>query len=286
MADVHFKTEFVPKHALALAQRAAVLRAITPKIVPVNEAAVEAAVFRTLQLWRRRCNVLKKAGWEAAKSVKFQYMRNCPPTCVSMRPVGDNRYTRPCNVMALCPWCWARFIVKRTWDAVVPAMEAAGSLFSPDRIGYPYKLCVLTAHGRMEDSGPQPRALLDQMSGQLTRSKRLWAPLAKGSAFLAVVHPTKAGWAYSTRVLALMPKAYQPIEGMRVVAEPTRRGVAEAVARFARYPVGMMYGDPVQTIRLLNERSRYRLLRTAGVFHGNPSQKGADPDDDTRYLDL
>ena len=67
----------------------------------------------------------------------------------------------------------------------------------------------------------------------------------------------------------------------------TRRAIARSVARFARYPKGMLVGDVVRTARLLELRSDYRLLRFSGVFtkmHGRgvKGETGRSP----RYLDL
>lgn len=287
MADVNFTTQFVPRHAGAKAQRLAVLKPLAPGVDLVHDAEVPAAVFQALGYWRRRCNELREVGWEPAQGVKFQYMRNCPPTVASMRPDNRRGYTRPCRVTSACPWCWCREVVKRTWDVVRAAMDQTGNMFVRGGGGnYPHKLAIRTARVLVQDSEDQPRTLLDKISTLLLRTKRVYEKHSVGACYLAIVHPSKGGWAYTTRVLTLLPQEYQVREGTRVVVHPTRRNVATAVARFARYPRGLMFGDADRLRRLLEVRSRYRLLRFAGVFSSNYRPGNSESDSDSRFLDM
>jgi hypothetical protein len=287
MPDAKFTILSVPRHAGALAERMAVLKPLTPGLTLAKDEQVQVSARRVLELWRRRCNVLRQEGWELAQSTRFSFMRNCPMAVVHARPNSDQRYTRPCNTIAICPWCWARRVVKRTWDSVTRGMELLHSLYTPERTEYPYKLIVGTQNGRVDDSSSQPGDLINQMQSSMTTTKRAWKRLAIGSAFLAVLYPAKSGnWHYSNRLLALVPTAATVSDQYRVVTNPTRRKVAEAVARFARYPSGLIFGDPDMTIRLLNARAGQRMFRTAGAFYAGTRIVPPDDDEETRFLDI
>lgn len=290
MADFNFTLVSVPRKAGALAERTAVLRPLTGLRDLTRDADVTEAVGRVLARWRGRCNVLRQTGWKGAGEVKFQYMRNCPPAGVYMRPDTRTRFSRACRQTAVCPWCWARDVVKRTYDATIRAMAAADSLYRPGAAGYPYKLVTATTRGTVADDGAQPRAALDRVARLLAQRSKVTGRVTAGVAFLATVAPSGAGWLYSTRLLALVPAAYEPRPDTRVVTHPTRRRVAAAVARFARYPAGLLTGDPAMAVRLLALRPEYRLFRLAGVFHGANRHRrppaaggGSEPG---RYLDL
>jgi len=77
---------------------------------------------------------------------------------------------------------------------------------------------------------------------------------------MATVVPSKRGaWMFSQRVITLMPWAKPEIPGAKTVTHSTKRNVAAAVARFARYPSWLMKGDPAAVVKILNARSGYRL---------------------------
>ncbi len=282
MSDVKFEVSQVFRHACAMAERRAVLWTLAAQKDMTKDGAVEAAVLKVLGLWRRRCNVLREVGWNQARTVRFQYMRNCPPSTVRACVSGS---VRPCNMRAICPWCWCRLVVKATWDKVFGGMTRLSTLGTPED---PYKLALVSRMARMEDGPLLPRLAFDATAGTMDRTARaLKAKGAVGWAMLSVVQPGKAGtrrWVYGTRVLALVPRDYEVPAGGEV-APSTRRGVAAAVGKFARYPAGMMFGDPELAIRLMAERGEHRLLRSAGAFYGGRAA-GADAPTADRYLDL
>ncbi len=227
-------------------------------------------------MWRRRCNELQKAKWPPANSVRFQYMRNCPPAGVSAKP-GGRETVRPCGALVVCPWCWARLVAKRTWDVVTAGMTGMDSLFARGRVDpYPYKLILMVGRSIYpDDPETQPTTALDLTTLGLTRTKRAVAKVSVAAAMLSVVSPCKSGWVCSQRVLALVPGDFKVREGTHEVLHPTRRNVAAAVALFARYPRGMMYRDADMAKRLLEVRSGYRLLRFAGAFNKNHKPRAA-----------
>ena len=128
------------------------------------------------------------------------------------------------------------------------------------------------------------------MAQVLDRSKRvLLRHGAVGIAFSASVSPAGEGWAASSRVLSAAPSGLD-VGDFRVVRRPTRRKIASSVGALARYPKGMMYGDPALARQALEARRGYKLLRFCGVFSKNSGprlplgQAGESPE--TRFLDL
>lgn len=119
----------------------------------------------------------------------------------------------------------------------------------------------------------------------MTRSKRKLKKVSAGFVMLGIVAPGKQGWVYSTRALLLVPKDYPTKPSAREFAPLTKRNIARGVARFARYPKGLLAEDLDRTMRLLGVRGRHRLLRFSGVFSGQPGRK-LDDDAPGRYLDL
>lgn len=281
--DVEFRVTEVFKHAGALAERGAVIHPLGGSKDLVGDRAVEAAVGRVVEKWRRRCVVLQKAGLPIFQGVRFQYARNCPPVAVKCRVVGREGVFN-CNAGQVCPWCWGRQVVKRAWDVVSGGMDRLSTLGTGED---PYKLVFVKRSFRAPDGERQPQALFDHLDGVMTRTARaLRKKGAVGWAMLSVVHPGLTGspeWTYGTRVLALVPQDYPPPDGSRT-AQPTRRGVAVLVSRFARYPTGVMTGDPKATVRLLTARGSRRLLRFAGAFHGAGRRR--QPPAEGRFLDL
>jgi hypothetical protein len=284
MADVKFRVTEVLRHSAAMAQRAAVLRPLARSKDMSKDNVVEAGVRRVLDLWRRRCNLLRELGLPVMQSVRFQYARNCPPVAVKCRSLGVQ--VHPCQMGNLCPWCWGRQVVEPVYDRVYRAMTALSTLGTGED---PYKLVLVTRSGRMPDDDLQPRTLFDVMSCGMDRTHRaLKAKGAVGAVMLSVVHPGKkdtATWVYGTRVLALVPQDDAVPEGA-VVAPSTKRGVAQLVGRFARYPAGMMFGEADFVVRLAASRGNHRLLRTSGVFYGSNTEADAGADEDHRHLDL
>ena len=63
---------------------------------------------------------MQRVSWKPACGLRGQYLRNCPPSIVNARPAERaDRTLHVCNVATICPWCWARLVVKKTWEKVV-----------------------------------------------------------------------------------------------------------------------------------------------------------------------
>ncbi len=289
MSDFRFNITKVLNHAGALAERTAVLRSICSQREMTTDSAVEDAVHLVMRLWRRRCNQLREAQWGPAVTKQFQYMRNCPPVSVVARPETARGSSLPCNIAGACPWCWGRAIVKRTFDAVLGAMEATGSTVSTGVEGaYPFRLAVYTRSVRVPGfADPAPQ--FSQVSRGMDKTKTRFKARSQGFVQLGVVSPGKAGWVVSHRFLGLFAPDAQPPKTATVIERPTKRKIAAAVARFARYPVGMLRGEIDPTVLALDRRLGFKLLRFAGCLHGGGSMPGdADgsaPGTD-RFLDL
>ena len=203
-------------------------------------------------------------------------------------PSGSRAKLKCCEHATVCPWCWSRLVVKRTFDQVVATLAKLGETFDPAAPGLAkYKLIATVIRGVEDANVLQPKALLDWTDSTMRRTKLKFAKVAAGSALLGVVAPSRAGWVYSIRALALVPRDYPTKVTKPKTPEYTpltKRSIARAVARFARYPKGMLTGDLGRTMRLLELRGDYRLLRFGGVFtklHGR-----GDKGPPARYLDL
>ncbi|MCE9560812.1 MAG: hypothetical protein K8U57_02030 [Planctomycetes bacterium] len=264
------------------------LKRLFPKSELVKDADVGETVFQVLNLWRRRLNVLKQAGWSMGEKKKYGYMRNCLPSSVVMEASRVVYKPRFCCVSLICPWCWMRETVNKTWNTVVGAMQANSSMFDKDQVGpYPYKLLVGTRNVSFEESDNQPAACLDRADRLLTQMRRRWSDNLVGAIYFGVVSPSKNGWTVSNRLLGLAHSDFKVPDTVKVIEHPTRRNVAAAVAKFSAYPVGMMRHDPERVIRLLDARSSYRLYRTVGVFRAGGRVVGdPEPEEGDRAIDL
>jgi len=263
-----------------MAERMAVLRVATGRGVTVDSSTAVAAA-EVLRLWRRQVVQLRDAGWGPAQGVRFQYLRNCPPSGVEMKPAaGSPRMRlRSCTCQSVCPWCWSREVARRSFDATVAALERLGETFERgETLERRFKLVVSTSADVRIDSKREPGASLDQLVGSLGRAKHELGKFAAGFGLLGVVSPGKTGWVYSQRAIALVPCDRPPgSAATKTYDPPTRRNLAKAVARFARYPAGMLRGDADRAVRLLAARGSYRLLRFSGAF-ATPGRSAPDPD--------
>ena len=287
MADVVYTLKSVSKYAGAIAERSAVLWPLTG-VRPDQEDRMNQAAQRVLAAWRQRCLDLHRAGYSKLQGLRLQYARNCPPAGVVMVPEGRRAKLQCCRQMAVCPWCWSRLVVKRTFDQVVATLATLGETHDPAAPGLAkYKLIVTSRPHKAEDGPTQPRALLDHLSLSLSRSKHQLKKVAAGYAMLAVAAPGKEGWVHSTRALVLIPRDYPTKPKNPEYTPLTKRAIARAVARFARYPRGMLAGDVRQTRRLLEARAHCRFLRFGGVFtklHGRGAK--GETGRPSRFLDL
>lgn len=156
MSDVVYKFESVPKHSGAAAERMAVLRTFMgPGAIRDDQVLVSAK--HVLGLWRHRCQQLREAGYLKFQSVKFQYARNCPPAGVVAKPLGSRAKMLRCQCGTICPWCWARMTVKRTFDEITETLERLGEAYdraAPESARY--KLIATNLWDRRADSADQP----------------------------------------------------------------------------------------------------------------------------------
>ena len=178
--------------------------------------------------------------------------------------------------------------MKRTFDQVVATLVALDETHDPAAPGLAkYKLIATVVRGTGDDHADQPRASLDWADSLMRRSKRKFEKVAAGHVMLGVVAPSKTGWVRSLRALLLVPRDYATKVTKPKTPEYTpltKRAIARAVSRFARYPKGMLAGGVGPVRRLLELRGNYHLLRFGGAFtklHGRGA-KGPP----ARYLDL
>lgn len=86
---------------------------------------IDEAMYQLRQLWHRRIEQMRNAGWLPAQSDKHvQFLRNCPPCGVQ-----TNLYLHECGRSILCPFCYARDYVLK------PFLHIEVALFG--RIGAP-----------------------------------------------------------------------------------------------------------------------------------------------------
>ena len=180
--------------------------------------------------------------------------------------------------------------MKRTWEVIHSTMSALGDMYARGHSGpYPHKLVFTSTSCLISDDSSQPMAALDQVSNGMARSKRMLQKDTLGQVILGFVAPTSNGWRVGQRALALVPWDF-PIDKprLKVCSIPTKRRVANFVARLTRYPTGFMYGNCRLLARLLDVRRCHRLLRFSGVFYKNSGlgMSASEEENDTRYLDL
>lgn len=198
-------------------------------------------------------------------------MRNCPPTCIAVAAGNGGRFWRPCHKTAVCPWCWDREVVYRTFKVVEAEMDRTGCL--PDRRTRlypdlpPYKLCCEVRRGSVPDGDNQPDDILDIVETYLRKAKGPASKNSHGWGQIGVVWPKNGGgWSYSCRYLYLVPVDTPVVESARTAFPATRRKVASLVGRFARYPASWLLGDVNEHVKLLEARKGRRLLRLGGAF--------------------
>ncbi|QDU18930.1 hypothetical protein [Urbifossiella limnaea] len=270
MADVRFVVASVPRSAAAMAERQAVLCRVSGKREFQIDAAVEAAAKAVLRRWRTRLAQLREAGWGPIQGLKFQYARNCPPAGVVARPAdGERSSVRPCGLTGVCPWCWSRDRVLATFDRVWEVLLATGDARAGEvPAERPNRLLVRVVTG--VSSARLPGEAMAAASYRIDKTVRTRRGLLVGGYLLVTVQPRPSGgWSWSIRSLVLAPAGYESTPGSVEVARPTRRTVAAAVAKFARYPLGMMTADPGRTAEVLDARGPFRMYRAFGAFSRN-----------------
>jgi hypothetical protein len=110
---------------------------------------------------------------------------------------------------------------------------------------------------------------------------------ALGAYMVSTVEPEKGGhgWRIVRRALALLPidaVGAVPSGGRdgpsvyRAFPSDDARGLFKLMAWLFRYPVGMMYGDVRETVRILHYREDKRLAASYGLFRSLPPAKVKD----------
>jgi hypothetical protein len=285
VADVRFVFESAPRSAPAFAQRVAVLHRIAGKSPNWSPEAAIKSAEAVLGKWRRVLVQLREVGWGPAQGVRFQYARNCPPAGVVAQAVGRDR-VRPCHMLGVCPWCWARERVlatfDRTWEVMLASGDAAAGEVPAER---PNRLRVLVATG--VSAARDPGDVMAAVGYRIDKTVRTRRGVLAGGLLLATVQPRPAGgWSWTLRSLTLAPAGFPLKPGATEVESPTRRAVAAAVAKFARYPLGMMTADPARVAEVLTARGAFRLYRAFGAFSRNSRPGRRGPAAGQRFIDL
>lgn len=123
MSDIEFEFRGVPNRYQDVIQRMAVLYPL--RGVCTGDEQVRERTKALLNQWRARIGALVTCGWEPKRGQSQKtilYCRNCRPTFVI-----TDRPTRPCRLVLVCPFCYARW-VREVW------LSIDGSFPAPDPV--------------------------------------------------------------------------------------------------------------------------------------------------------
>jgi hypothetical protein len=216
----------------------------------------------------------------ARSSPKLTQRKVCGPSGVG--PVGPaSRFS--CQFASLCPWCWARQLVRRSTKVL------AARLRQPDFLGADkvetaklragWKLVVGRHLFLNEDTRNEPGVSIELASGWLSAAQRKIARPSRGSAHFAAVWPVvveetgKLEWAFLRRWMNLVPADTPLKPGERAYPVGSARKAGAGIVRFARYPLEALDAPGPAVKRLLDHRVGRRFLRFHGGFHAPGSRK-------------
>jgi hypothetical protein len=244
MADFNFRPAYVPWTPDALACRAALLPPLLGRPA-LTDADARAAVAGVLALWRDRAAALGQAGWAPGQGRQLQYLRNCEPLGVAMRPACYGHASRACQCRLACPWCWCRRVVLPALDRLVPLAVRYGPALADHTL-------ALDA-----EAAPWGPAALD-----LERGPRHWGAAEElGAVVTVTAAPAEDGLVRTARRLALVRSAGHAAD----LRPPVLAALAAAVAP---YPAALLLGEVAPAVAALRAAAGLRALRTAGLFYG------------------
>jgi hypothetical protein len=258
-------------------------------------------VAKVQRIWRGRLSSLRGQGWPL-KDEQRTFCTNCCPVVVTAKPA-----TRGCKHRRICPFCYARQV--GDWWARV---DHAFTLHPYTDLAEQYSLCRLkfpnaeevseySAECGFTDMGEAEERTRNYYLNQFLvgiprRRKQFHSEVSTVSALqLLTMEPRKYGWfAKHRRLLQVDPNVELPlpparddiVRRQRRIKAPTRKERCHALARVCCYPLGLLFGDPRETVRILENgyptRPALRLSSVSGAMRSIPPTT-EEPTDDSDF---
>ncbi len=229
--------------------------------------------------WRDRVEALARAGWAPAQDARGrQYLRNCPP--FASEPRGRSPM---CGRSLVCPSCWARRMVHRAYEHLVPTCVLEGRWMLVEWRFREYLPSVPDA-GALAGTAAWSLAGFAAALGYVRRAvqdpDRRLRELSRYSqrARAVVVHAIDPGTSRlvftqsglivvpDSDAFPARPAAVQPGRkySRNVTRALTRKNLALALVRAARYPAGMFDCEPALAVLAMDGLAGVRMLATYG----------------------
>lgn len=269
------------------ASRVALVSVCGQEFAQNSESYDEVLRLRSLALISRRRQrqmAMLQTGWQMPPSFYPGVLLNCPP--VGMFLPEDNRGWVYCRRTLVCPFCWCREYVYRTFNSLDHV------LFRGNEVRPLQTLLVVR---KFTVPQQQDLSCLDA-AHELIRDERGWLyrklPAIAGMSVWTISpsDPRKSGdpcWRLEERTLALVPlqavgslPAVPPHEDSRLVKDfvcDNRSGLAIAVGNALRYPRQLLFGPVKSVVALLNHRQarskQFRLFSLYGEARNRQSRQ-------------
>jgi hypothetical protein len=231
-------------------------------------------VNKIRDLYRDQILRLDQLHLKGLDNTAYWYARNCPSRIVMM-DAEPRRLLIPCQRVDLCPWCWCRKRMANIWRRLKNVNEE------------------LVKTGKLQDtalrtisfgaSGNNITGLYHIGRGTVSDwfrdSKRKEYP---GSVSLTSVSPSGNSKGdpllVRARILSIVSKSLLGESDECLIAEwDDPVAMRQVLSSFARYPVGMLLGEPALVKAILeSKRKKSHLLRATGVLY---SDNGREDDD-------
>jgi hypothetical protein len=239
----------------------------------ISATLVSRLTEQTMDLWRYRVHQLEATGLPTFKEITARFSCNCPPVTAQFN-VDYQGKVQSCQRHLICPWCWARRYVIQSWNLI----QAQAPLQQLPIVADPNGLYVFD-HVVREPQLDAPSLDLGNIARRLPAILRLtWkifkqagatACLSLGNVEPALIQEQKA-WVITSRYLGLCIQDFRAQASDELRVEPlTRSNLGKALARFARYPAGMLRAPVERVIQALAAQKGQRLYGRHGSLHGN-----------------
>ncbi len=220
-----------------------------------------------------RTRELSSLGWSVRDQDAAALSQRCPPLLVKAWPKA-----RPCRLVRICPFCWARYVAGDLYSRVnavllhtpADAIEAVSRVIVPqssseDLSGYIGKLA--------KSLGAFRRALHERNTGAFSA---------------ATIEPAEDGWLITRRLLIMVSPEFELSLPAGSANETYVRWccnqgsgylheLPKIVGRVTEYPAGMLLGDCSAVLDILLAASlgrgiSPRLSRTYGLLRNRTAQ--------------
>jgi hypothetical protein len=258
--DFQFSFEKLDNTAHVHAARLAVMYPLVNGLGKSEEEQLE-AMYTIQRMWRARLYVLHKANWNKLRNARMlQYARNCWPS-MALTTCSESA-ARLCKWCDICPWCYSRR-VKNICALVHKALKSGFSL--------------TYAHFSYYEPIAQSRSirlLLEYHRKRLFKLVTANVDFCSGLFWLLTAEPCVEeqhtdDWKFTYRILAILEpgEAFDWIPDVwcsQAFTDPTQEQLRTAISRTMHYPVGLMRGDPGNTVKVLEAKEKMRFNEAYG----------------------